>query len=375
MATLTSITEIQKTGITLRPDEAVAIAQQLIHNPIDRDRPIDSPYGPPSPDNVYLDDEGFVTCRACESTPAVSEIGIFLQMLLPPGTRLVPGALRYTIARALLDVDAPPFDSVSELSDALARFETGDRTAVVRALVGRSQAVCLDRMRLVVRDRRRLMPTPTEFRRELRAADARYYELIGADQRIVPGADTRVRPYTVVSADDHIVPAADTRLRTCTCTHVGADPRVGPAIDLGIGAAAQQNPPPERRRVSTLAIGVAIGLGLIRVGEFMHTRSAPFQAVVSAQPAPDRDPAPMSPQPRHDAVLVPSAPPAVPIATTGSRVEKVAKPAAKRAVRRATPPPPPTPAPRARKDKRGGVMDRAPLRWLRNAFTVRSEPL
>jgi hypothetical protein len=103
----------------------------------------------------------------------------------------------------------------------------------------------------------------------------------------------------------------------------------------------------------------------------MHTRSAPFHAaVVNAQPAPDRDPAPIAPLPEQDAVRLPSTPAAVPVATTGSRVEKVAKPVAKRAVRRATPP---APAPRARRAK--GVMDRAPLRWLRNAFTVRSEPL
>jgi hypothetical protein len=371
MGTLTSLTEIQETGVTLRADEAVAIVQQLIHNPIDGDPPIDPPHGPPAPDNVYLDEEGFVTCRACAITPAVSEIAILLQALLPPGTPLVPGALRYTMARALLDVDAPPFDSVHDLSDALARFERGDRTAVVRALVARAQSVCLDRMRLVVCDRRRLMPTPTEFRRELRAADARYYELVGGNQRIVPGADTRVRPYTVVSADQRIVPAADTCIRTCTL--VGADPRVGPGIAPSVGAAAHQNPPPERRRASALAIGVAIGLGLIRVGEFMHTRSAPFRpAVVNAQPAPDRDPAPFAPQPEQDAVRLPPTPAAVPVATTGPRVENVAKPVAKRAVRRATPP---APAPRARKAKSGGVMDRPPLRWLRNAFTVRSEPL
>ena len=348
MATLTSLTEIQKTGITLRPDEAVAIAQQLIQNPIDRDPPIDPPYGPPSPDNVYLDDEGFATCRACDSTPAVLEIGIFLQILLPPGTPLVSGALRYTIARALLDVDAPPFDSVHELSDALARFERGDRTAVVRALVARAQSVCLDRMRLVVQDRRRLMPTPTEFRRELRAADARYYELVGADQRLVlrqPQGEPEPR-----RTAGPVGPVADTPVRSTTVLPL---------------------PPPERRRASTLAIGVAVGLGLIRVGEFMHTRSAPFRAaVVNAQPAPDRDPAPIAPLPEQDAVRLPSTPAAVPVATTGSRVEKVAKPVAKRAVRRATPP---APAPRARRAK--GVMDRAPLRWLRNAFTVRSEPL
>src|SRR5262249_15420438 len=105
-------------------------------------------------------------------------LAILLQQLLPPGTPKVPGALRYGIARALHDVDAPPFDSIEDFSRALERFETGDRTAVVRALVERATTVMLDRLRPRNRDdRRRLMPSSTDFRRELRAADARYYQL------------------------------------------------------------------------------------------------------------------------------------------------------------------------------------------------------
>src|SRR6266850_5243639 len=138
MATTTSIAELRTTGIAFRAEEAVAIAQQIIHNlPLGGDSRVEPPFGPPSPDNVYVDDEGFVTCRGCESTPAVPEMAIFLQVLLPAGTPRVPGALRYMIARALHDVDAPPFDSIDDFSEGLARFERGDRTAIVRAMVAR----------------------------------------------------------------------------------------------------------------------------------------------------------------------------------------------------------------------------------------------
>ena len=300
----------------LRAEEAVAIAQQLIHNlPLGGDARIEPPFGPPSPDNVYVDDEGFVTGRGCESTPAVSEMAIFLQMLLPAGTPRVPGALRYMIARALHDVDAPPFDSIEDFSDGLARFESGDRTAVVRALLARATSACVDGRRIVGReDRRRRMPSASDFRRELRAADARLYAQLMA-MRAVP------------------LPA----------------------------------PAPARWRVSTITAGVAVGLSLIGAGELMHTRSLPSRdtgrrAIVSVT-------GPRQPKGNRERVIV--APAAVPVATTGSRVENPQKPAAKRSVRRASS----ATAPRTRRAKATrGVLDRLRLRWLRNAITLRSDP-
>src|SRR5215475_7116532 len=114
MRTRTSIHDLlQIATVTLHANEAVAIVQQLIHShPHERDVAIEQPFGPPSPQNVYLDDDGSVTCRACQATPAVAEIAILLQLLLTCGTPRVPGALRYAVARALHDVDAPPFDSI-----------------------------------------------------------------------------------------------------------------------------------------------------------------------------------------------------------------------------------------------------------------------
>jgi hypothetical protein len=328
-STSSSIAELQKAGVILRANEAVAIAQQLIDNPLGGASQIAPPYGPPSPGNIFVDDEGVVVCRACATTPAVSEIAVFLQTLLPDGTPHVPGALRYTIARALLEVDAPPFDSIQQLSDALTRFESGDRTAVVRGLVARAHSVWLDRMRAPSAvDRRRLMPSSTDFRRELRAADARYYDLVRAD--------TQVRPYE----------------------DVGADRRVGP----------------ERKRASALVVGVAIGLGLIRIGEFMHTRSAPFHPTVSAaQSAPPRAALP-------DAASA-TVPAAVAVATTGAVVDAPANSIVRRSVRREASTPraiatatktASRPQPRG-EQKRSSIMDRAPLRWLRNV--VRIDPL
>jgi hypothetical protein len=114
-------------GVRVEPHEAVAIAQLLM----------ESGAVAPSPQNVQLSTDGTACCIGCDVTPAVFEIAGLLQHLVPPGTPGVPGALRYAIARALLEVDAPPFDSLADFSHSLQRFERGDRVAVVRSLVGR----------------------------------------------------------------------------------------------------------------------------------------------------------------------------------------------------------------------------------------------
>ena len=85
----------------------------------------------------FCSDDGSVVCRGCRDTPAVSELGHFLDALLPAGSPRVPGAVRYTIARALLDVDAPPFESLDDFSRDLARHEQGDRAEDVRRALAR----------------------------------------------------------------------------------------------------------------------------------------------------------------------------------------------------------------------------------------------
>jgi hypothetical protein len=175
MTTTASVAEVQSAGVTIEAEEAVAIAQQLIAalrcgDTVDAAEP---PYGPPSRANVYLDADGSVICRACEATPAVSEMAILLQAMLPAESRRVPGGLRYSIARALLDVDVPPFDSLDDFSDTLRRYERGSRPQMVRRVLQRLDA----RRALVpiaVADRRR-PARATELRRALREADARLY--------------------------------------------------------------------------------------------------------------------------------------------------------------------------------------------------------
>ena len=179
MARTVSITELRRARIYLTADEAVAIAQQLIH----RTRAVPVPVepeplaGPPSADNVYLNQDGSVCCRGYDATPAVFEIAILLQSILPQGTT-VPGALRYTIARALLEVDVPPFDSIQEFSEALTRFERVDRGYLVRGLVDRWQETVRAAALAfpAALDRRRTGPLASDLRRHLREADARLYE-------------------------------------------------------------------------------------------------------------------------------------------------------------------------------------------------------
>jgi len=136
-----SLAELLSGGVVLDAHEAVAIAQQIIHMPGERrtaDAERQPPSGPPTPDTIYVDSDGTVCCPTCEATPAVSEIGILLQTLLPAPITRVSGSLRYTIARALLDVDAPPFDSLDDFSRALIRYARGDRRDVVRGVLERA---------------------------------------------------------------------------------------------------------------------------------------------------------------------------------------------------------------------------------------------
>ena len=126
-------------GVELRPHEAIAIAQQLIHS--SADVAVEPPFGPVSLDGIVIFPDGRVGSRNCAATPAVSEVGLLLEAMLALGRGPVAGALRYTLARAQLEVDAPPFDSLNALSASLSRFEKGDPRRVVRSLVARADGV------------------------------------------------------------------------------------------------------------------------------------------------------------------------------------------------------------------------------------------
>ena len=323
MAPIRSIAELRAIGLIFRAEEAVAIVQQLIHTVPGGDCRIEPPFGPPSPDGVLIDEAGLVTCRTCESTLGVAEVAIFLQELLPPGTPRVPGGLRYMIARALHDVDVPPFDSIDEFSAGLARFERGDRVAVIRAMVERASSSALVRMHAADEDRRRRMPTASDFRRELRAADALLYAQRQAALRALPPAPP--------------LPA----------------------------------PVPGRRRTATIAAGIMAGLTLIGVGEVMHIRSTPVSEVTRASETPQAPEAVAVPVANREPAVRDARSLAGPTRTvhTAASSDK-SKSAAKPTVRRTSSTVRPRGAPRT-----SGKMDRLHLGWLRNIVTVRTEPL
>jgi hypothetical protein len=186
MPTLVTVADVISRGVVIGANEAVAIAQLLIEeNPAPFN--VQPPLGPPRPASVVLGRDGTVWCRGCAATPAVSEIGALLDTMLPRGgAGRASGALRYTIARALLEVDAPPFDGVPDLAATLRRHERGDRRALVRGLLERYDAALDGSDAAAVisatpfRERRRTTASSAELRRHLRDADRRLFELAAA---------------------------------------------------------------------------------------------------------------------------------------------------------------------------------------------------
>ena len=337
-----SVAACTSAGIVFEPYEAVAIVQQLISSfrePQNSDE-VRGPFGPPTVENVLLDEDGSVSCPACGVTPTVSEVGMFLDQLLAAGSPRIPGGLRYTVARALLNVDVPPFDSLDALSRDLSRHERGGRADVVRQALAR-----LHRPHLIAAmppvERRRSHASATTLRRELREADARLYL-----QRAEPIARPTV-------------------------------------IDLVAAPPA----PPRGRPLTATAACLAAGFSLIAAGEFMYSRPAPTSppqpaAVVAETAPPELRPVPppirpaMAPESQRDrAIASPQPPPGIiavrNVSSTpgrGSRADgprsatnRTSRPAPASARRR----PAPRPAQR-------GVLDRLRLGWLKNAFTGHS---
>jgi len=338
MAIRVTAAEVLKAGVAIQPEEAVAIAQQLIAT-FRSGRcadVVEPPFGPPTPDRVVLVDDGSVVCRGCDTTPVVSEIAVLLDALLPPSPARVPGGLRYTIARALLDVDVPPFDSLDDLSQTLARYERGPRDQIVIRVL---QRLSSSRSVTPMASTERRRPThATELRRALRDAEVQLY------QHQVASRQATSRPVTLEGV---IVP-----------------PR-----------------PSHQRRVAAAAVGVAAGALLTLTGEVIY-RSAHDSAMPIPAPPPliEHASAPSS---------APHEPPASQVAvktaverrgsSTDARPQTAATPA-RQAPADQSPTPssarrPTHPRPRAHPEpspRRGGkesVLDRLKLRWLRNVFT------
>lgn len=205
------IADLLARGVRIEAAEAVAITQQVIvqlTGELDLAAEPDAPLlGPPTPANVFLGRDGSAICLGCQATPAVFEVAVLLQTLLPAGMGQVPGGLRYAMARGLHDVDAPPFESVDDFSRALSRYERGDRAAQVRDLVARAtgepRVHAFGRPRAPSApavDRRRTGPAPAALRRELHAADRlRFEQRAVAPRDAGPAAPPPAQP-TIVQA-------------------------------------------------------------------------------------------------------------------------------------------------------------------------------
>jgi hypothetical protein len=311
-----ALAELADAGIRIRYDEAIAIAQQLVHSGGGDEAPAGAPraaFGPPSPMNVYLDADGVVSCPACQATLAVSELGAFLQAVLAFDNGRVPGAVRYTIARALLEVDAPPFDSLGDFSLALARFERGDRGDVIRRLIERARAAkVLPAEVIPAADRRRTPAGIAELRRQLRAADVRVYE----QQRALD--------------------------------------------ELGVMAKATAA---RRTRRLAIAAGLAAGLALIGVGEAMQSHS-PVPLVVMPPPASHRAPTLQALRPPDDGDAVDHGKPV--------KLTAAANPAGRKAsIERSEPPR----TARAVHGQRPPHRGRPRLSWLRAKIAIRHDSL
>ena len=299
---------------------------------------IEPPYGPPTASNVVLNADGSVSCAACGTTPAISEIAIFLDTLVPAGSPRVPGGLRYIIARGLLEVDVAPFDSLEAFSEALKRHERGARHEVVCRLLERAESACAGACALGG-DRRRGRATTTDLRRELRAAEALLYEQQAAAwTSIAPPPPSTARTAPAIAA----------------CVAAGLLLIAAGGLMFGWGQAAAKEPVLVPSAPSAYLKAMEADVPAIRVS--------------ASEPALP----PRAPTPRRAAVVQ-----RAPRAPESTRpLPRVWPEPRERSDRSPAQPAARTPATiRKAREPRSGVMDRLRLRWLRDKFVTKSEAL
>jgi hypothetical protein len=207
-----SLRELVDRGVLLQPHEAVAVAQQLIASLERHATPIE-PLGPPTLSTVHVCPDGEIVCHSA-AMPAVFEMAMLLDAILKAGTQTHAGALRYAIARALMEVDAPPFESIAELSTVLVRYERGDRRTVLRALYARGVASARGE-RTESAERRRSGPSVATLRRQLRDADRALFErqhvvAPAASHAIVSDTRAVFTPSRAAGSPAHVVSDATT---------------------------------------------------------------------------------------------------------------------------------------------------------------------
>ncbi len=179
-------------NLAIRVDEAVAIVQQLLSGEAS-EGDAHQPYGPLALDNVEITSDGCVRCTGTAATPSVYEAAALLHALLDKAG-VIPGALRYTIGRALLEVEAPPFESRQQFAEALQRFEGGPRASVIADLFARATSAPQRPS-----ERRRVTAAAAALRRELRDADLRLYAAATASPPAVRHVTRRMQRGPVVA--------------------------------------------------------------------------------------------------------------------------------------------------------------------------------
>jgi hypothetical protein len=190
-----SIAEVLGSGVPLTVSEAVAIARAALVFDLAQATSAGASSGRPLPDTIFVESDGSIVSRH-GAPPAISDVAVLLRTLLPPGSPGVPGGLRYAIARALGEVDAPPFDSPEDFSIILSRFQTADGPALAHGLLTRIDAGENANSRRTADRRRPNGATVTNLRRALREADSQLYERQrSADAQVTK----RPRTYKVVA--------------------------------------------------------------------------------------------------------------------------------------------------------------------------------
>ena len=116
--------------------EAVTIVREIANRITEGTLP-----GVPSPQVIRLTPSGtiFIEGPIAADARTVAHAAYLLETLLPdPDVKTldrVPGALRLIVGRALRTLDLPPYASLADFADALARFAAPDATLCIQALV------------------------------------------------------------------------------------------------------------------------------------------------------------------------------------------------------------------------------------------------
>ena len=327
-----SLSRLLEHGVRLESGEAVAIAQLLIDAP-----------GVPAIDNVELRTDGSVACLGSSGSAEVKEVASLLQQLLPPDVR-VPAALRYTIARGLEAVEAPPFASSTDFSAALRRFEACERGTIVRALLARASRIAPS-----------VVPAES-LEKPLEAAVLR--------PLVIPPVRSAVPPPVVVPIEAEFEPAAQVPLASVTRVRPSVVAREyeytaeTPMAETSVPAAVVAPPMPDSHQTgwwaaAAAAVLVASALGGYTVASWRQRADAPNATTLTTETAPvsrsagvptataghveARSAEPVAAAPR---VAATTAPPATGALTPAAPLDTPVEPAS--ADRRATTPAPST---------------------------------